>query len=95
MRGDGSAATSFSDSLSVVYLFIAAPVNANAILQIMDYSATDKHKTSLLRSNIPGASTIANAARWPETTAINSVNLFTSGGTMNAGATFDLYGVIA
>ena len=65
----------------------------NHIAQIMDYSATDKHKTVLVRSNIVGASqTWMLANRWASTSAITSLQVFT-GNTMPAGVTFALYGI--
>ena len=69
-----------------------------AIIQIMDYSATDKHKTVLIRSNRNGANTGADgiAGRYASTSAITSINLFsiTGGGiSWAAGSRFDLYGI--
>ena len=68
----------------------------NNITQIMDYSATDKHKTLLSRTNInndtyPGAS--ATAGRWASTAAITSILLFPSSGSWLTGSTFALYGI--
>ena len=65
----------------------------NNILQFMDYSATDKHKTILVRLNSTSTIIGMTAGRWANTAAINSINVF--GATFNAGATFSLYGVIA
>jgi hypothetical protein len=71
----------------------------NNILQIQDYSATDKHKTVLTRTNInddtyPG--TTATAGRWASTSAITSINIFpSSSASFITGSTFNLYGVIA
>lgn len=64
----------------------------NAIMQIMDYSATDKHKTALIRMNTDVA-TIATAGRWANTTAITSITTSLSAGTWVAGSTFALYGI--
>jgi hypothetical protein len=67
--------------------------------QIMDYSATDKHKTVLTRSGYDisgsGTTTEAHAARWANTTAITSLAFTTSANQFAAGSTFNLYGVIA
>jgi hypothetical protein len=67
--------------------------------QIMDYSATDKHKTLLSRSNATttdyGQSVYAEAWRWANTSAITSVSVSATAGNFNTGATFNLYGVIA
>ena len=62
--------------------------------EIMDYSATDKHKTVLQRHNSIQASgtwTTAQASRWANTSAITSINFNTSV-AMAIGSTFALYG---
>jgi hypothetical protein len=73
--------------------------NGANIIQIMDYSATDKHKTGLARgNNLPNESltVIAVAARWASTAAINSIEIDESSGTSFAiGSTFSLYGIAA
>jgi hypothetical protein len=69
-----------------------------AVAQIMDYSATDKHKTILQRMNAPSNAVWAIASRWASTSAVTSVsfNAPDSGSkTFNSGSTFSLYGVIA
>lgn len=67
-----------------------------AVIQLMDYSATDKHKTILSRtqeSNL--GAVLGNAGRWANTNAITSIIMFTSSGSYATGSTFNLYGVIA
>ena len=67
----------------------------NVRLQIMDYSATDKHKTCLLR-NDHAIHTQAQANRWANTNAINTITVGVRGGSsFVAGSTFNLYGVAA
>jgi hypothetical protein len=67
-----------------------------AILQIMDYSATDKHKTVLARENAIANSWVgARASRWANNNAINTISLTPVAGTFSIGSTFSLYGVIA
>lgn len=64
--------------------------------EILDYSATDKHKSSLIRwGNADGTSyTMALAGRWASTAAVTSIALVTSGGgNITAGSTFALYGM--
>lgn len=70
------------------------------ITSVMDYSATDRHKTALIRNNKNGANTGAEAiaGRWANTAAITSLQVFsiTGGGiTFSAGSTFNLFGVIS
>ena len=64
-------------------------------MQFMDYSVTDKHKTTLMRSGVnTGALEVHMAAtRWANTNAITSLNVFTYSGSMNVGATISLYGL--
>ena len=62
------------------------------IVQIMDYSATDKHKTFLSRSNNSGYVAM-HAGRWANTSAITLVKIMTGlGANYVAGSTFTLYG---
>lgn len=69
--------------------------NYNAIAQILDYSATDKHKTVLARSNNTSNSTDAVATRWANTAAITSIAVLLDTGTYSAGTTINLYGIEA
>jgi hypothetical protein len=70
--------------------------NGVLIFQVMDYSATDKHKTALSRTNIARNFVAAHANRWASTTAVTSINVFGNrGSNLAAGSTFNLYGVIA
>jgi hypothetical protein len=62
-------------------------------VQIMDYSATDKHKTVLSRGNKQGSNVAAHAGRWANTAAITSVTFLAD--SMATGTTLSLYGVIA
>lgn len=66
------------------------------IIQIMDYSATDKHKTTLSRTNVAANFPAAYASRYASTSAITSVGFSINGGhNFNTGATFSVYGVIS
>ena len=62
-------------------------------INIMDYSATDKHKTIISRASqaANGAEMFAN--RWGNTAAITSVQILTSTGNWAVGSTFALYGI--
>lgn len=69
---------------------------SDAIAQIMDYSATDKHKTVLVRvGNVGNSEVGANAGRWASTAAITSVRVAPNDGTFSSGSTFNLYGIVA
>jgi hypothetical protein len=65
------------------------------IIQFLDYAQTDKHKTILIRNNrVPGGVAIV-AGRWASTSAITSIVLAPDGGTLSAGSTFYMYGLVA
>jgi len=67
-------------------------------MNIMDYSATDKHKTVIMRADDAGYMTLAEAGRWASTSAITSM-MITSGDSGSrpfiAGSTFSLYGIVS
>jgi hypothetical protein len=94
----GAGATtggSFSNSLtgSGGAAGVAGTTASTTITQFIDYSATDKHKTSVGRGKIGSDFLHMTASRYASTLAITSLTLF--GGTFNTGSTFNLYGVIA
>ena len=73
----------------VIYAYTSQSV---CTMQILDYSATDKHKTILARSDNAAVITMATAQRWASTSAISSIALTPkSGNTFGAGSTFSLY----
>lgn len=63
--------------------------------QIMDYSATDKHKTILIRHGMSAQSPNMVAARWASTNAITSLEFSSSANLYSSGSRFSLYGRIA
>lgn len=65
------------------------------IIQIMDYSATDKQKIRLNRMNVPGDQATMVAGRWANNAAVNSLRFTLGANTMSIGTTLALYGVIA
>jgi hypothetical protein len=71
-------------------------IPTNQVIQIFDYAATDKHKTSLIRTNNSGLGTQAQANRWANTNAITSIEYSVrTAGQLASGTTFNLYGVIS
>lgn len=90
-----------SDSTTETGLQVGRQTNGSdigfgsGVAQIMDYSATDKHKTVLVRADNGNALAIANAGRWSNTSAITSIVLTSFEGTANfaAGSSFALYGI--
>jgi hypothetical protein len=102
--GTSSGATSPSSASNSNGLFMGAantglPITSpsQAILQIMDYSATDKHKTALGRYGSTGPSEVEmSATRWANTAAVTSLVVrIAPSGSFNSGVSFSLYGVIA
>jgi hypothetical protein len=93
MDGDGSTTASGSANNAQSTTMYSTPTVLT--FQVMDYSATDKHKTSLNRIGAAGSLAGAVAARWANTAAVTSVRLQTQSGTFNSGNTFNLFGVIA
>jgi hypothetical protein len=65
------------------------------ISQVMDYSATDKHKTVLTRNNITDNNVAAIAGRWANTAAITSVTVLSPGSTITSGSTISLYAIVS
>jgi hypothetical protein len=74
---------------------IGTSLDWNLVAQIMDYSATDKHKTILMRANRASTATEASASRYASNNAVNSVSLYIVSNNFAIGSTFSLYGVIA
>jgi hypothetical protein len=98
MVGTGSAAQSAQATTTFALGGVIGDVNKGlTMFQIMDYSATDKHKTVITRSNGGFANwTQASASRWANTAAITSVLLRSNSSyNFSIGSTFSLYGVIA
>lgn len=97
MYGDGTTAYSGTFTPKVVGL---AEGTSSAIIQIMDYATTNKHKTILSRTNTNGSSwgVAAAATRWANTSAITSLTINAGGSTASsfqAGAVYSLYGIVS
>jgi hypothetical protein len=96
MSGDGSSTfSSAATNAFMIFTFTAGAGQANMIANIMDYSATDKHKACISRGNQASGRTMAYATRWANTNAINSVSINHAAGNLTAGTTISLYGRIA
>lgn len=95
MTGNGSSTNSQSGSGGANLGFPiqwTSTGNQNALVNFLDYSATDKHKSILARVN--SASNVAGAFsyRWANTAAITRVEIIADA-NFAAGTTFALYGV--
>jgi hypothetical protein len=91
MRGTGSATDSGTVN-RLISQFYSASRN-NLICQIMDYPATDKHKTLLIRDQNPNVQTLARAMRWSNTSAVTSLVVSATSSTFVSSTTFNLYGI--
>ena len=97
VRMIGEAAGAFSDSsTSGGFLDGGNPSTTEgymSITQFLDYSATDKHKTTLHRISFPNTThVLANAGRWANTAAITSIEVYNP--TFAIGFTAALYGIV-
>jgi hypothetical protein len=97
MFGSGSAAQSQTGTIGRVPMTypLTGSYENPTFFYIMDYSATDKHKTLLYRGNSAGAGVWAGASRWANTNAITSVKVFLDNGNFSAGSTLALYGIVS
>jgi hypothetical protein len=98
MYGDGASAISGTSTDSAANLSnVFTSDRSITKVQIMDYSATDKHKTLLVRWDTArtGGFALAQATRWANTAAITSIEVLQDSGTISAASRIDLYGVIA
>jgi hypothetical protein len=101
MAGNGSTTISYTAG-STEFIDTGFAIGANNsfvhIANFMDYSATDKHKTVLVRGNTPQNTAnqpiAAGAFRWANTNAVTSIEVF-MGNTFNSGTTFTLYGIVS
>ena len=96
MRGTGSITQSTSGTntfANIVDSFVSS--GYIGIGQIMDYSATDKHKTILVRKGAAFEDVGALANRWANTEAITTIELSPNLNQFAIGSTFNLFGVIA
>jgi hypothetical protein len=97
MRGRSAGAQSDADTLTRVLISGASTSSRSVFrLQIMDYSATDKHKSVLTRYDLAGLETHAHATRWANTAIITTLEIFgIDTETLAAGTTLSLYGIVA
>lgn len=96
MYGLGSSTGVYSSG-SLNYFRIEAMYTSKTMkkIQIMDYSTTNKHKHGLIRSDWGNGEIDAIAARWANTAAITSIELYIPTYAFSAGTTIALYGIAA
>ena len=94
MQGDGSSATTGAFGGTTEFqTFSSTSSSILHTLQLMDYSATDKHTTGLYRGNAANSQVRASAVRWLNTAAITSLEIASASNQFQAGSTFFLYGI--
>lgn len=94
MIGNSSGAS--SGTFSNPYPLVGITGQGTTTVQIMDYSATDKHKTMLIRYDFGTLGwTAALASRYANTSAITSISLSPFTNQLAAGFRADLYGIVA
>jgi hypothetical protein len=95
----GSQRTSTANGARITYSTGGgSAVTSNFALHLMNYANTTTYKTFLTRYNVPSSAypgTGAFACLWRSTAAINTVQLYLTGGNFLAGSTFSLYGIAA
>ena len=91
MNGDGSSATSFTSNHFTFFY----TDKSFYIVQVMDYSATDKHKSILSRGSRETSFTRAGAARWANTSAVTSILMRPNNVSVDwaSGTKFALWGI--
>ena len=100
MIGNGSSATSRTGYGPYLYVNLDTRFSNSATrpglsqISIFDYSATNKHKSILIRNDVAEIGTETIAARWESTSAISTIliSMFNAG-SFAAGSTFRLLGV--
>lgn len=98
MEGNGSAASSGRNTTSNFMNVGYAPNSAifNSIIQVFNYANTTTFKTVVGRCNTPTSIAFAHVGLYRATpAAITSVTLYPQTGSINAGSTFNLYGIKA
>jgi hypothetical protein len=93
MAANGVATASSSET---PFIGTMGNLQSNLIIQIFDYSASDKHKPVLSRQNSTGNNLVsAYALRWTNLSAISSLTLGVQSTQFNAGTTAALYGILS
>jgi hypothetical protein len=93
-----TASGTFNSTPDVMYMPRSGDSFGISTLQIMDYSATDKHKSLLWRFNTKGSATDLagmGAIRWANTAAVNRITFYTTSGAIAQGSTISLYGIVS
>ena len=93
VRGESTVGTSAFSRNGIFIMYASNTTQVQVRCNIMDYAATNKHKSVLTRFEKPDVQTNMSASRWPSTSAITSLVLDCQTSDWAAGSTFALYGV--
>lgn len=89
MLSDGTSfSTNVAANRQIVNMY---PTQGVQTIHFLDYSATDKYKTVLSRSDSPGDVVMAFVSRWSNTDPVTSIQFGL--GTMLTGTVLSLYGI--
>lgn len=96
--GNGSSAYSFTSTTYAGIGLVEATgpsttTALDAMVHFMDYSSTDKHKTTLSRTGAATDATGMAANRWANTAAITTITIFNSSSVSFTSGSFALYGI--
>jgi hypothetical protein len=94
--GSGSGTSNAYAAETTFYTYDASSgAVTNILMDLMDYSATDKHKTALIRMNVADTIVFAQASRWANTAAVTTLTALTILNSYPTGTTLSLYGILA
>jgi len=93
--GGGASGGSTNSNLLEYHQSVSSTTPVHATFQLFDYSATDKHKTAIIRFGAATTMTGAYASRWENNAAVGNLKLVGSVANYLPGSTFALFGRIA
>jgi hypothetical protein len=91
----GSTRNSGQTSITDFYVGLSSVGDSLHIMNFMNYSNTTTNKTLLWRNGRADEATQSIVGLYRSTSAINQIDLYTSGSTITAGSTATLYGIKA
>lgn len=89
--GNGSSASSVIGTRANVLTAFSGYTNHFEQIQIMDFTASNKHKMVLCRGESAGEWATMVTNRWANTAAISSITVLSDEAAWSAGSTFSLY----
>lgn len=98
MQGNGSSTNSSSETtggfrVGGAAVGLTTTGSDTIVFQLMDYSATDKHKTAITRYSGADTEVVALAGRWANTAAVTTLRISGVVGNFATGTTVALYGI--